>query len=114
MKRHTPHCKIKTLCFDLKITGMSSGQASACLEKQYAQIAEALGEKYDVRVEAMATIRKHNEPILFRSRIHIQCEENTPELAKPIIKQFINPYFFIVDFLAKPRAVTEDAPAQIQ
>ena len=111
MNRHIPICEIKTLCFDLKVTGMSSGQASAHLEKQFTQIAEALGESYDVRIEAMATIRKEAEPVVFRSRIHIQCEENTPELAKPIIKQFVNPYFFMVDFLVKPKIVLESGPA---
>lgn len=110
MNRHIPICEIKTLCFDLKVTGMSSGQASAHLEKLYSQIAEALGEKYDVRIEAMATIKKENEPVVFRSRIHIQCEENTPELAKPIINKFVNPYFFMLGFLVKPKVVLESGP----
>ncbi len=104
MKRHTPVCEIKTLCFDLKVSGMTANQAFAHFEKQHAQMAEALGESYSVGLEAMATIRKENEPVVFRCRIHVQGEGNTPELAKPIIKKFVNPYFFMVDFLTQTKA----------
>ena len=93
-----------TLCFDLKYYG-DNKNAEAALNQSFHPIKTALEKQGFVALcEALHYIDRGSER-LFRKLINIKptTQEFDFEIAKRVIKQFLSPYFFVIDFLKQAR-----------